>query len=633
MGSFGFSFISIILFGFWLVHVYCEPWHDKQALLDFLRNTSISRSLNWDPNTPLCTNWTGVTCNDHQTRVIALRLPGVGIRGSIPPNTLSRLSALQTLSLRNNGISGVFPSDLSKLGNLTSLYLHYNMFSGPLPLDFSVWPNLVVLNLSNNNFNGSIPSSLANLTYITVLDLSNNSLSGQIPDLGIPSLRSLNLSHNHLNGVIPDSLLRFPSSSFSGNNVSSKAVFIPPIPSSLPPDHPSHKGKKLSQTALLGIIIGGSVVLFVMIAFCMIILYSNKKRNEQNSDEEAQSKEKFSGFKKRGLTESREEKNARITFFEGSNMAFNLEDLLRSSAVVLGKGMFGTTYKASLEDSTIVVVKRLKEVSVGRRDFEQQMDIAGNIKHENVAALRAYYYSKDEKLMVYDYFSKGSLSTMLHGKRENQSPFGWEDRLTIAIGAARGVAHIHSQNGAKLVHGNIKSTNILINSQNYGCISDLGLATIVTPMAPPIQRVIGYRAPELTDPRKATQASDVYSFGVLLLELLTGKMPLGEGVPLVKWVNSVVREEWTAEVFDVELLRYPNIEEEMVAMLQLGISCTERVSEKRPKMWEVVRMLEDIRRGNSGTRPSSEVSTPTPTGLSHRVEAGSSSTSNYLTPQ
>lgn len=415
MGSFGFSFISIILFGFWLVHVYCEPWHDKQALLDFLRNTSISRSLNWDPNTPLCTNWTGVTCNDHQTRVIALRLPGVGIRGSIPPNTLSRLSALQTLSLRNNGISGVFPSDLSKLGNLTSLYLHYNMFSGPLPLDFSVWPNLVVLNLSNNNFNGSIPSSLANLTYITVLDLSNNSLSGQIPDLGIPSLRSLNLSHNHLNGVIPDSLLRFPSSSFSGNNVSSKAVFIPPIPSSLPPDHPSHKGKKLSQTALLGIIIGGSVVLFVMIAFCMIILYSNKKRNEQNSDEEAQSKEKFSGFKKRGLTESREEKNARITFFEGSNMAFNLEDLLRSSAVVLGKGMFGTTYKASLEDSTIVVVKRLKEVSVGRRDFEQQMDIAGNIKHENVAALRAYYYSKDEKLMVYDYFSKGSLSTMLHG--------------------------------------------------------------------------------------------------------------------------------------------------------------------------------------------------------------------------
>lgn len=630
MGKFGFTFTSIIFFGLCLLHVYGEPWEDKQALLDFLQNMSYSRSLNWDQDTPVCINWTGVTCNDLQTRVIALRLPGIGIRGSIPPNTLSRLSFLQTLSLRNNGISGVLPSDFTKLRNLTSLYLHSNRFSGPLPSDFSVWQNLVVLNLSNNNFNGSIPSSLSNLTHLTTLDLSSNSLSGQIPDLGLPSLRFLNFSNNHLEGIIPNSLLRFPSSSFSGNNVTSREVSIPPIPSSLPPGSSTHKAKKVSETALLGIIIGGAAILFVMTAVCMIVLWSNKKSKQQNNGAEAQTKEKFYSKKRRLPTESREEKNARITFFEGSNMAFDLEDLLRASAEVLGKGMFGTTYKAALEDTNTVVVKRLKEVNVGKREFEQQMEIVGNIKHENVAAIRAYYYSKDEKLMVYDYFRQGSLSTMLHGKIENRSPLDWETRLRIAIGAARGLAHIHSQNGGKLVHGNIKSSNIFLNLQNYGCVSDLGLATIVTPLTPPIQRIVGYRAPEVTDFRKATQLSDVYSFGVLLLELLTGKSPLGEGTHLVKWVYSVVREEWTAEVFDVELLRFPNIEEEMVTMLQLGMACTERVPEKRPKMWDVTRMVEDIRRGNSDTRPSSEVSTPTPASLSHTVETGSS---NYVTPQ
>jgi serine/threonine protein kinase len=89
---------------------------------------------------------------------------------------------------------------------------------------------------------------------------------------------------------------------------------------------------------------------------------------------------------------------------------------LRASAEVLGKGTFGTVYKAALEDATTVAVKRLKEVTVGKREFEQQMEIVGRIRHENVVALRAYYYSKEEKLMVYDYYEQGSVSSMLHGK-------------------------------------------------------------------------------------------------------------------------------------------------------------------------------------------------------------------------
>ncbi|TKY56012.1 inactive receptor kinase [Spatholobus suberectus] len=146
----------------------------------------------------------------------------------------------------------------------------------------------------------------------------------------------------------------------------------------------------------------------------------------------------------------------------------------------------------------------------------------------------------------------------------------------------------------------------------------------------PALRATGYRALEVTDTRKATPASDVYSFGVLLLELLTGRSPLHakggeEVVHLVRWVNSVVREEWTAEVFDVELLRYPNIEEEMVEMLQIGMACVVRTPDQRPKIEEVVRMVEEIRRVNAENRSStesrSEGSTPTP----HAIETPSTS--------
>ncbi|PQP95464.1 hypothetical protein Pyn_22072 [Prunus yedoensis var. nudiflora] len=445
--------LFVLLIGTIFLHATADPVEDKQALLDFLHNISHSNSIKWNDNSSVCKTWTGVICSKDQSRIVELHLPGAALHGPIPPNTLSRLSALQV--------------------------------------------------------------------SVSVLNLANNSLSGEIPDLNLPSLQQLDLANNNLTGNVPQSLQRFP---------------------------------------------GGPFQAFL---------------------------------------------------FEGSNLAFDLEDLLRASAEVLGKGTFGTTYKAALEDATTVVVKRLKEVSVGKKEFEQQMEIVGSIRHENIAALRAYYYSKDEKLVVYDYYEQGSASSLLHAKRgEGRTPLDWETRLRIAIGAARGIAHIHTQNGGKLVHGNIKASNIFLNSQGYGCVCDIGLATLMSPMPPPAARAGGYRSPEVTDTRKSSHASDVYSFGVLILELLTGKSPIHttggeEVIHLVRWVNSVVREEWTAEVFDVELLRYPNIEEEMVEMLQIGMSCVARMPEQRPSMPDVVKRVEEIRQVNTGNPPSSSgISTP-----------------------
>lgn len=184
--------------------------------------------------------------------------------------------------------------------------------------------------------------------------------------------------------------------------------------------------------------------------------------------------------------------------------------------------------------------------------------------------------------------------------------------MKIALSTARGLSHLHV--AGKIVHGNIKASNVLLRQNHDGAVSDFGLTPLFGASTPP-NRVAGYRAPEVLETRKVTFKSDVYSFGVLLLELLTGKSPnqasLGEeGIDLPRWVQSVVREEWTAEVFDVELMRYHNIEEEMVQLLQIAMACVATVPDQRPEMVDVVRMMEEINRGgettDDGLRQSSD---------------------------
>lgn len=178
-----------------------------------------------------------------------------------------------------------------------------------------------------------------------------------------------------------------------------------------------------------------------------------------------------------------------------------------------------------------------------------------------------------------------------------RTPLNWETRSAIALGAARGIAYIHSH-GPTSSHGNIKSSNILLTKTFEARVSDFGLAYLALPTSTP-NRVSGYRAPEVTDARKISQKADVYSFGIMLLELLTGKAPTHsslteEGVDLPRWVQSVVQDEWNTEVFDMELLRYQSVEEEMVKLLQLALECTAQYPDKRPSMDVVASKIEEI---------------------------------------
>ncbi|GAB2292641.1 Probable inactive receptor kinase At1g48480 [Dionaea muscipula] len=634
----------------------CDLFAARSALLSLRSALGGRTRVLWRPS-PIGSNittttttpcsWAGVQClND---TVVGLRLPGVSLSGQIPPGIFSNLSSLRTLSLRFNSLSGPLPSDLASCLHLRNLYLQGNQFSGEIPAFISSLQNLVRLDLAGNNFNGNVRASLNNLTNLRTLYLEDNQLNGTLPDLKL-QLKQFNASNNQLSGTIPVALSSMPVSAFGGNHLCGKPLEICPGIAAgtgeITGAGAERKRKGLSGGAIAGIVVGSLVVfaLLLMILVCVC----GKKRGEQSraveisslkrTDAEVPVEKMPPGVVENGgysvaaaaaaaMSGTRNEKAVaaaaaelngfdggikKLVFFGNAQKVFDLEELLRASAEVLGKGTFGTAYKAVLEIGPVVAVKRLKDVTIPEQEFRENIEGVGAMEHENLVSLRAYYYSRDEKLLVYDYMPMGSLSALLHGnKGAGRTPLNWELRAGIALGAARGISYLHSQ-GPTVSHGNIKASNILLTRSNEARVSDFGLAHLVGPSSTP-NRVAGYRAPEVTDPRKVSQKADVYSFGVLLLELLTGKAPTHallneEGVDLPRWVQSIVKEEWTSEVFDLELLRYENVEEEMVQLLQLAIDCTSQHPDIRPSMAEVTKRIEEL--CATSLRPEQEDSLP-----------------------
>jgi hypothetical protein len=281
--------------------------------------------------------------------------------------------------------------------------------------------------------NGTIPDSIGLFKELYYLDLSNNSFTGDVPAIEVGNLTMFNVSNNDLTGPIPESMARFGAGSFLGNPGlcgAPLAVCAGTLQPASSPVEGMKKGDGFSTVAIVGVAVGGGVgvILAVIMGLVLFCCVCRRKGEEEGREGREVEVARDVRAREKGMENSvpveetyysvtgEKLDRSKLVFFDEKRYAFDLEDLLRASAEVLGKGSVGTAYKAILEDGTIMAVKRLKDVTTGRKEFEAQIQVVGKMQHRNVVPLRAYYFSKDEKLLVYDFMQMGSLSALLHGK-------------------------------------------------------------------------------------------------------------------------------------------------------------------------------------------------------------------------
>ncbi|KAM2984066.1 hypothetical protein FF2_009921 [Malus domestica] len=558
------------------------------------------------------------------------------ISGTIP-DEIGKLTRLQKLDLSNNVINGSFPSGFSNLSSLVSLNLEGNRLDNQIPQGLERLQNLSLLNLRKNNFSGHIPASVGNISGIYQLDLSENKFSGEIPASlsSLANLTSFNVSHNNLSGAVPSLLSKkFNASSFAGNlqlcgySASTPCSSPPPqiLPSSPPTEQPLKKKHHHKFSTKDKILIAAGALLAVLLLLCCILLVclvrkrsaSKGKNGKTTMQAAAKAVPGGAGVEYGG------EAGGKLVHFDGP-FVFTADDLLCATAEIIGKSTYGTAYKATLEEGNQVAVKRLREKTAkGQKEFEMEAAAIGKIRHPNLLAMRAYYLGpKGEKLLVFDYMPKGSLASFLHA-RGPETIIDWPTRMNIMIGITRGLCHLHNEEN--IVHGNLTSSNILLDEQTNAHIADFGLSRLMTAAANTnviaTAGTLGYNAPELSKAKKATTKTDVYSLGVIILELLTGKSP-GEpmnGMDLPQWVASIVKEEWTNEVFDLEIMRdVPTIGDMLLNTLKLALHCVDPSPALRPEAQQVLEQLEEIKpdqaTGGSAEEEGAEV--PPPAGSSN----------------
>ncbi|KAJ1261177.1 hypothetical protein BS78_09G007700 [Paspalum vaginatum] len=292
----------------------------------------------------------------------------------------------------------------------------------------------------------------------------------------------------------------------------------------------------------------------------------------------------------------------------GNSRFFSYDELYQitdgfSAQKLLGEGGFGSVYKGSLPDGKDVAIKRLKDGGgQGEREFQAEVEIISRVHHRHLVSLVGYCISNDQRLLVYDYVPNDTLHYHLHG--HGMPVLEWSTRIKIAAGAARGIAYLHEDCHPRIIHRDIKSSNILLDSNFEAKVADFGLARLaldaVTHVTTRVMGTFGYMAPEYASSGKLTERSDVFSFGVVLLELITGRKPVDASRPLgdeslVEWARPLLSR--ALDTGDLEGLVDPRLEKklnegEMFRMIEAAAACIRHSASRRPRMSQVVRVLE-----------------------------------------
>ncbi|XP_078177081.1 uncharacterized protein LOC144571606 [Carex rostrata] len=509
---------------------------------------------------------------------------------------------LQVFKASNNLLNGKLPSTFTNFPQLTELSLGNNQITGSIPYKILDLGFLTVLNLSHNQLFNSIPPTIGLLQMLTTLDLSENYLSGSIPvELVNLTLVFLNVSVNQLTGMVPSAFNVEPyAQSFLSNPglcTSAKNVLDLPLcnksgnaPNS--PDEPNYshdmdilnRSKRLSKVAIAFVVVGCAA--FIGTAFSgLFIARKYRKMIKDYLDHESW----------------------KLTPF--SSLDFTEFDVLNGLAEenLIGRGGSGTVYKINLRNSTHGTLA-VKKIWSGQRpeaklekQFQAEVQILGTMRHVNIVKLLCCIAGTQTKLVVYEYMENSSLDRWLHGRGRMSKwmPLDWQTRLQIAVGAARGLCHMHHDCSPPVVHRDVKSSNILLDPQFKAKIADFGLARVLLKAGEPetvsaIAGSYGYMAPECEYLRKINQKVDVYSFGVVLLELTTGRRASGgdeEHPFLADWAWHRFQErDRLIDAIDKHI-RDPIYMDQVAQVFRLGLVCTAKLPPSRPSMKEVLRCL------------------------------------------
>lgn len=473
---------------------------------------------------------------------------------------------------------------------------------------------------------GQIPAAIAKLASLQDADLSFNSLTGSLPKqlANLPNLTLFNISHNNLQGDLPGGgfFNTISPSSVSGNpslcgaavNKSCPTVLPKPIvlnpnssSDSIPGSVPQTVGRKriiLSISALIAI--GAAAVIVVgVIAISVLNLHV---RSSMSQSAAALTLAAGDGFSDSPTTDAN---SGKLVMFSGEPDFSTGAHALLNKDCELGRGGFGAVYRTVLRDGHPVAIKKLTVSSLvkSQEDFESEVKKLGKVRHQNLVALEGYYWTPSLQLLISEFVSSGSLYKHLHEGSGGHS-LSWNERFNIILGTAKGLAHLHQSN---IIHYNIKSSNVLIDSSGEPKVADFGLARLLPMLdryvlSSKIQSALGYMAPEFACRTvKITEKCDVYGFGVLVLEIVTGKRPVeymeDDVVVLCDMVRGALEEGRVEECVDGRLLRNFPVDE-AVPVMKLGLICTSQVPSNRPDMGEVVNILELIRCPSEGQEES-----------------------------
>ncbi|XP_073277962.1 BRASSINOSTEROID INSENSITIVE 1-associated receptor kinase 1-like isoform X1 [Primulina huaijiensis] len=517
----------------------------------------------WDPTLVNPCTWFHVTCNNDNS-VTRVDLGNANLSGTLSPQ-LGLLPNLQYLELYSNIITGRIPSELGNLTSLVSLDLYLNSLIGPIPDTLGKLQKLRFLRLNNNSLTGEIPRSLTTIMTLQVLDLSNNQLTGRIP--------------------VDGSFQLFTPISFANNNLEELPASPPPP---LPPSSQSSSRVANSATgAIAGGVAAGAALLFAGPAIALA-WFRRRKPEDHFFDVPAE--------------EDPEVHLGQLKRFSLRELQVASDDF--SNKNILGKGGFGKVYKGRLADGSLVAVKRLKEERTqgGELQFQTEVEMISMAVHRNLLRLRGFCMTPTERLLVYPYMANGSVASCLRERPETQSPLDWPKRKRIALGSARGLAYLHDHCDPKIIHRDVKAANILLDEDFEAVVGDFGLAKLMdykdTHVTTAVRGTIGHIAPEYLSTGKSSEKTDVFGYGVMLLELITGqrafdlaRLANDDDVMLLDWVRGLLKEKKLETLVDADL-QGNYVDNEVEQLIQVALLCTQSTPLERPKMSEVVRMLE-----------------------------------------